>query len=1051
MSSKKPPTAGEARKVVTVLFTDVTGSTVLGQELDPESLLRIMSRYFEEMKSVVERHGGTVEKFAGDAVLAVFGVPRLHEDDALRAVRAGIEMQQALEGLNEEFERTWGVRIETRTGVNTGEVMAGAPGRGESLVIGDAVNVAARLEQAARPGEILLGEATYRLARDAVVAEGIAPLTLKGIARPVPAWRLLQVVPGAPGWTRRLDSPLVGRDRELGALWETFNRSVQAGACELVSVMGPAGVGKSRLASEFISDVAARATVVMGRCLPYGEGITFWPIIEVLRHAAGVNERDSSEHARAKISQLLPPTDESALVLDRLAALLDISERLPSVQETFWGVRKLFEGLAQRRPLVVVFDDLQWAEPTLLDLLEYLAASIRSAPVQMVCLARPEILDSRPGWMGGERDNASVITLEPLGESDIDGLIRNLVGGTELPSEAREHIAQVAEGNPLFIEEILRMLVDDGLLQTGDGRWKVAQDLSHISIPPTIHALLTARLDRLDADERAVIERASIVGRTFWWAAVSALSPEELRPEIGGHLQALMRKELIRPDLSSLKEEDAYQFAHILVRDAAYRAIPKSVRAELHERLAEWIELRTKLGAAEYEEILGYHLEQAYRLLLELGTVRQRIEPLGRRAAAPLASAGGRAFTRGDMPAAVNLLSRAASLLPEDDSKRLDLMPQLAFALMETGDFARLQAVVAEMSEAATASANSGLQAHVLILGLWIRLFTNPEGWAEVAEREATRAIGAFQEIGDERGLARGWSLLGLVHSMRAQFGRAEKAWEQAAAHAHLAQEHRDELESLSWIPLTVWAGPTPAEQGLQRCRDVLERSAGDKKPLATALFMQAPFEAGLGRFDEGRELIARAKDILQEVALTVWIAGPLTQISGWVELTAGDPAAAERELRWGYETLSDIGELSWLSTTAAIMAEAVDQQGRHEEAEELTKVSEQTAGSDDVYSQVLWRSVRGKALAARGGAGEGEQLAAEAVALAETTDFLHLRAHALMSRAEVLQSGGRAAEAVPAATEAARLFEQKGNVVAAARAARLLEKVQASLKSSEA
>jgi hypothetical protein len=378
-------------------------------------------------------------------------------------------------------------------------------------------------------------------------------------------------------------------------------------------------------------------------------------------------------------------------------------------------------------------------------------------------------------------------------------------------------------------------------------------------------------------------------------------------------------------------------------------------------------------------------------------------------------------------------------------------MPQLAFALMETGDFTRLQAVVAEMSEAATASADAGLQANALILGLWIRLFTNPEGWAEVAQSEATRAIATFQEVGDERGLARGWSLLGLVHSMRAQFGQAEQAWEEATAHAHLAGEDRDELESLSWVPLTVWAGPTPAEQGLQRCREVLERAAGDKKPMATALFMQAPFEAGLGRFGEARELIARAKDILQEVALTVWIAGPLTQISGWVELTAGDPAAAERELRWGYKTLSDIGEYSWLSTTVGILAEAVYEQDRYEEAEELTKVSEQAAGSDDAYSQVLWRSVRAKALAARGEAGGADRLAAEAIALAEPTDFLHLRGYAFMSRAEVLQLGGRAAEAMNAATEAAQLFKQKGNVVAAARAERLLEELQASLKSNEA
>ena len=659
--AEEPP-AGEARKVVTVVFTDVADSTALSQRLDPESLRHLMSRYFEEMRTVLVRHGGTVEKFIGDAVVAVFGIPRLHEDDGLRAVRAAIEMQEALAALNEEFQRSFGTTLSTRTGVNTGEVLAGDPSHGQSFVLGDAANVAARLEQAAEPGEILIGQATHRLVREAVAVEEVGPLDLKGVARPVTAWRVLRVVPDATGWARRLDSALIGREQELELLVSRFDRTTETGACELVTLMGAAGVGKSRLGNELLSRLGDRATVIEGRCLPYGEGITFWPVTTVLRDAAGIIDRDPPDVARRKLSSLLTGADDAALIGDRLSALLGLGLATPGIQETFWAFRKLLEHLGTQRPLVAVFDDIQWGEPTFLDLLEYLVDWIQ-APVLVLCLARPDLLETHPGWTK-PRINTALITLEPLSEIEIDGLIHNLVGGTELVPEARARIAEVAEGNPLFVEELLRILVDDGLLTRANGGWGVAGDLSAISIPPTIHALLTARIDRLEAEERAVAERASVVGRVFWWGAVSALSPSTVEPRLTSLLQTLIRKELIRPEPSQVSQEDAFRFAHILIRDAAYHGIPKGLRAELHERLADWIEAAAKEVAGEYEEILGYHLEQAHRWLTELGPANERAERLGRRAAVPLASAGRRAFARGDMPAAVNLLSRAVGPAP---------------------------------------------------------------------------------------------------------------------------------------------------------------------------------------------------------------------------------------------------------------------------------------------------------------------------------------------------------------------------------------------------
>ncbi|MBA2273663.1 MAG: AAA family ATPase, partial [Actinobacteria bacterium] len=607
----------DARKVVTVLFCDIVGFTALSGELDPESLRHLMSRYFDAMKGVLQHHGGTIEKYIGDAIMAIFGVPRVHEDDALRAVSAAAEMRRALSKLNEEFERNWGVTILTRTGVNTGEVVTSDASRGDSFVTADAVNVAARLEQAAEPGHILIGDTTYRLVSNAVVAEAIPPLTVKGKVDPLRAWRLLNVVPTAPGWGRRLDSPLMGRESELAVLEETLQRSAQTRTCEMVTLIGAAGVGKSRLGNEFLSRVSPRVRVVTGRCLPYGEGITFWPVIEVLRDIAGIDEQDSPDQAQSKVSELVEHRDDAGLISERIASLLRLSDSTTSMQETFWAVRKVFEEVAGHGPLVVVFDDIHSGEPTFLDLVEYLVDWMRDVPLTLLCLARHELLESRGAWLTGKA-NASLLHLQPLTQPETTGLMQNLLGGADLVDEAHSTITDIAEGNPLFIEETLRMLIDNGSLQRVNGSWNLTGTLSNIDIPPTIHAVLAARLDRLEEEERSVIERASVVGRMFWWGAVSELSSQEQRAQVGSYLQSLVRKELIRPDHSETWEEDAFRFMHILVRDAAYGGIPKATRAELHQRFAHWIETKNPRGAGEYEEIVGFHLEQAYLALAQL-------------------------------------------------------------------------------------------------------------------------------------------------------------------------------------------------------------------------------------------------------------------------------------------------------------------------------------------------------------------------------------------------------------------------------------------------
>jgi class 3 adenylate cyclase/tetratricopeptide (TPR) repeat protein len=1029
---------GELRKTVTVLFCDVTGSTQLAEALDPETVRHLMLRYFDEMARVIERHGGVVEKYIGDAVMAVFGVPQIHEDDALRAVRAAAEMRDALSQLNEELDRAYGATLATRIGVNTGEVVAGEPGLDQRLVTGDAVNVAARLEQNAKPGEILLGDPTYRLVRAAVSVEAVEQLTLKGKADRVPAWRLLEVDPGAPGWVRRLDSPLVDREEELRVLLDQFERTVSARSCQIVTAIGSAGVGKSRLSGELVTHLSGRALVARGRCLPYGEGITFWPVVGALRDIAAIGESDTPTEAAAKVGRLMEGSPDGALVEERLAPLLGPGDEV-AIQETFWAVRKLFEHVGSQMPLVLVLDDIQWGEHTFLDLVEYLADWITTAPVFILCLARPELLEVRAGWTSG-KPNAAIVTVEPLTGPDTDELIRGLIGGAELSSEARARISELAEGNPLFVEESIRMLVDDGLLVAAEDGWIAPADLGDVAIPATIQAILTARLERLDPEERAVMERASVIGRVFWWGAVSELTPGELRPRVAGHLQSLMRKELIRPDFERVGRDDAFRFTHILVRDVAYQEIPKSVRVELHSHLAEWIETRTQDRAGEYEEIIGYHLEQASRSLLDLGPVSERATELARAAAIRLASAGDRAYTRGDMPAAVSLLERASSLLEPNAVERAALLPELAFALLETGNLERLQEVTRETRAAAQASGDRRLQGHASILAMWIRLFTDPvEGWAEEAHRQAVSAGAAFEDVGDERGLAKASALLALVHTLRCRFAEAESTWETAADHARRAGDRRDEMESRAWVPLTVWAGPAHVDAGLERCRSLFARAEGDRKLMSSALMAQAAFVAGLGRFDEARELLAQARALAQEVALPLWEAGPLAQVSGWVETFASDPAAAEHALRTGYEKLQEIGEIAWFSTTAALLAETVYQQDRLDEAEELTRASQEWAVAEDAYSQAGWRSVRAKVLARGGNAEEAERLAAECVELAEATDFLHLRWRALMSQGEVLQLTGRASDGAAVLGKAVAVAEQKGNAVAADQARALL------------
>jgi class 3 adenylate cyclase/tetratricopeptide (TPR) repeat protein len=1019
--------------VVTVLFSDVAGSTAIGERLDPESLRRLMTHYFEEMRAVVERHGGFTEKFIGDALMAVFGVPKLHEDDALRAVRAAVEMRETLDQLNHEFQRLWGVQIAARTGVNTGEVVAGDASSREAFVAGDAVNVAARLEQAAQAGQILIGESTYHLVRDAVTVLPAPPVNAKGKSAPVPALSLSGVTPDVPGWRRRLDTPLVGRELELAALEEASSWTVRNRGCKLVTVLGAAGVGKSRLADEFLSKLGGGARVVTGHCLSYGEGITFWPIAEVVRHAAGITGAAPPEQIRPRITELLGASDHQRLIDERLAALLGMPGATPGIQETFWAVRRFLETLAVDRPLVVVFDDIQWGEPTFLDLLEYLADWIQGVPVLLLCLARGDLLDIRGAWMAG-KPNASLIMLRPLSTPQISGLVGNLLDGTWPPDATSARLVEMAEGNPLFAEEMLRMLVDEGRLRRVNDHWSTAGQDYTVAVPPTIQALLTARLDRLEPEERAVIDRASVVGPRFSWRAVAELSPDGQRADLGGRMQSLTRKELIHPDRSAPSDDDSFRFAHILIRDAAYRQIPKAVRSDLHERLAAWIAERFGERSGEYAEIVGYHFEQAYRGLSELGPPGERAHTLGWRAAAPLASAGRRAFARGDMPAAGNLLFRVAALLPEKHPQRLRNLPMLGKALRETGQLARADTMLTEGIELGGAAGDRRVEALARIERASLRDYTNPSSEPGELRRVAEQSIGVFAELDDHEGLAQAGSLLAEAHWTHGHFAAMEEVLERALRHAHLAGDIRGRSFLLTSLARATHLGPMPADAALRRCEEIMTEAGDDRVLVAAVLPPTAGLYALRGDFARARALYRRARADFTEFGLTAALAA-LPLYSGPIEFLAGDPQAAERELRRGYALLSDMGDRSRLSTVAAFLSQALHAQSRFTEANDLALASAAAATPDDFYTQTVWRGTRALILARDGDSAEAEVLARDAVALTEDTDSLNLAGDALVVLAEVLAVGGHLVDAAVYARKALRRYHEKGNRVSSRRA----------------
>jgi class 3 adenylate cyclase/tetratricopeptide (TPR) repeat protein len=996
-----------SRRTVTVLFADVADSTPLGERLDPESLRQVMSRWFARMSEVLVRHGGTVEKFIGDAVMAVFGIPELHEDDALRAVRAATELRVAMTTLNDELDEL-GVHIGIRVGLNTGEVVAGDGTGGQMLVTGDPVNVAKRLEEAARTGEILIGENTRRLVANAALLEPREELTVKGKSGPVVAWNVLGVIAGAPAYARRLDAPLVGREEELRRLREIFATVSAQRSCQLVTLVGPAGIGKSRLAAELSWALRGEARTVSGRCLPYGDGITFWPVVQIIGALGGEDG----------VSEILASAEDAEAVEERVLSVLGSGALAPG-SEMFWAVRRLFEEAARELPVMIVFEDIHWAAPTLLDLIEYLAGWTHDAPVLLLCLARPDLFEERQSWLSAP--NATEVVLGPLTDAELEQLLDEIAQEWPLDAAARARIAEAAEGNPLYVEQMAAMLAEGGSVG---------------AIPPTIHALLAARLDRLPPDERAVLERASVAGKDFVRSAVLQLFDEDERTGVDARLLNLTRKDLLTPRPG---REDAYRFRHALIRDAAYAGIPKERRAQLHERFAEWA-ARTNAGrAGDLDEIVGYHYEQAVRYRQELAALDEDVRALADRAGILLARAGERSFARHDMPAAVNLLARATTLLSEEHAIRLQALPQLGSALMKTGDFSRADGVLGEALAGAAAAGDKKLELRTLIEREFFRTFTNPESSTEEIIRVAETTIPLLEELHDELGLAKAWWLRSEADAIAGRWAARTEALERALVHAKRASDPREISTIIGLLARALAYGPTPVPEAIRRCEELSESVGGDVEVRAGIASTLAGLHAMQGQFDEARTLAEEGRAIYEELGLRYMLAGEHSFASGSIELLAGDPAAAVRELRWGYNALEQMGERGTRSTLSAFLAQALVEQGEYLEAIEFSKISEETGAAADVVTQAVWRAARAGALVQMGDVSNAELLAEEAVSLATGTDFLDLHGTTLLVLAGVLRAAGDSGAAPLLVERARQAFERKGNLVSEARAAALL------------
>src|SRR3954462_1116866 len=956
------------RKLATVLFVDLVDSTALVAGADPEVVRRRVQTYFERVSKCVTTHGGIVEKVAVDAAMAAFGSPRAQEDDAERAVRAGLAI---LDGVHE-------LELEARVGIESGEVVA--DDSDSTFATGEAVNVAARLQQAAEPGQVVLGPGTHRLTLGRVEGEDLGPVELKGLGREIWAWRALS---GKPDEVRELQAaPLVGRDAELELLQNTYDRALRDRRAHLFTIYGDAGVGKSRLAHEFSQSVEG-ATVLSGRSLPYGEGVTYWPLAGMVKCAAGIADDDPLDVAIDKLRSFC----EDEVVADLLGLASGVLEAVQgerSQQEIAWAALEWAQRLAQEQPLVLVFEDIHWAEEPLLELIEHLATWVREAPLLLVSLARPELLDIRPGW-GGGRVRATAIELEPLGESESEELVDALMTGGQLSEDDRRQLLGKTEGNPLFLEETVRMLAEDG--SAGIDR-----------IPDTLQALIAARIDRLDPEAKALLQRAAVIGRTFWEGALERLSPE--LESLEGTLDDLrLREFVLDEERSSIRGERAYKFKHVLIREVAYSGLSKSARAEHHARFAEWLKER---AGEERMKIRAFHLDRATALLTELDGAAP-VE-LQREAAEALTEAGLRGFAR-----EANRVGRQHFL------RALELEPTLRrryLAARAADRLSDLPAVSREMEEvlaAAIAEGDGWTQGRALVTLAEAAVLREAD--VSAAEQMIDNALEVL-EPDDHNGRYRALRPRATIAWMRGDLAKEEQVMlealelARASEHKGFESEAADELASVYLARLELDRAAPLIEQAI-----LLAEESGSAEARGRALRFAGQLYLQRRELDDAEAALEAAREHLAEAG-AAWSLGRTLNFSAWTARHKGDLPRAERLFRESIRILAPLEDRATLCETQRSLAELLLVQGRVDEAERFALAARETVGPHDISSLASTTMALGLVRAAQGRDGEAEELLRQAYETIAPTELRLTQCEVMQALTQFLRDRGREDEA---------------------------------------
>lgn len=979
------------RRRVTVLCASVRETVAL----DPEVLITLNSRAVSILTSCIERHGGTMEQRRPQALIGVFGIPVAHEDDVFRAARAARDAVVEIEELNRKLEANSQARLKASIAIDTGEVLTSGH-HVEGSVIGHTFD----LLGAANGEKVLLGSAARRLLGEASSDR----------AEERNSWRLSDVSENRESIPRNFASPLVGRVPEMSHLREAYEAVKRERICRLVTVVGPAGIGKSRLVKELIRTRRAEATVLTGRCLSYGQGITLWPLVEIVREAAG----DTTEEA---IATLLGNSREGGRIAEHLATAFGSVRTAGAVEGTSAAFGRFVELIATRRPLIMTIEDIHWAEPTLLELIQDIVDSSRGAPILMLCLARPELVEKDPSWRR-TRYNSSLLQLEPLAPAAADALIGSLPNHVRLAAAKRRAIRDAAEGNPLFIEQM------GAHAKEGMG--------GRVDVPVTLHGLLAARLDGLAAEERALVERAAVIGREFWVGALLPLWREHCEHELETLLRSLTLKEFIEPTESAFVSEKAFRFRHGLIRETAYAGIPKAMRGSLHEICGNWLEESIGKYSHETEELVGYHLEHAYLNRAEIGAPGERDKETATRAAKHLSAAARRALARSDLPAAHNLFRRATALLPADHPARPRLLGDWAFVSRERGEVTESYALSEQARAGAHHQRDMVLEKRLALNQLRARMNFDASITVDEFVRESAVILGELKRIGERGEAARAKAYVAWGLNLQ---GQALQAEELLAIVMKDAEELGDvELRNSALVlRFGTWLyGPMPIDHALASCRSV-RKNETSLRVEANALRTCGLLRAMQGEFEEARSLLNQGREIFDELGLSV-ISAASREVDGVVELLAGDATAAERTLRTGVSELRELQETMWLAGTAAVLAQAVFEQGRYREALELTRVSEANS-NHDVAAPVHWLGVRAKVFAAFGHSAMAEELAKLAVRIADGTDFVDLCGEARMELAAVRILCGNLAEARRSIHQATLRFGVKGNLVSAARA----------------